>query len=328
MQENRVQLRLLIVAGCMALWMVAVFGRLGVLQFIEHSFYLTRAHRQQQRTVEITPKRGAILDRNMHPLAMSTEVESAYAIPTELGDNKDQAARLLAGIVEIPRDVLASKFNSGNTFVWVSRKLPPEKSDAVKALNLKGIYTMKENERFYPNRDLAAHVLGFVNLDEKGISGLEFQLDKQVRGKGDRILVMADARQRWFDAEQGEVIPADQFAVGEAGHVSPLDSDLRGEHAEGSSKDAVLIAQVAIHRVREVRLIIATVGTCRTCVRSCELEHDQSIWFLDRQATEKQLVNQRKDAGVCSDPQGESNYGSSSKAGSAAELAHCVFQIL
>jgi cell division protein FtsI (penicillin-binding protein 3) len=204
MQENRVQLRLLVVAGCLVLWMVAVFGRLGALQFIEHSYYLSRAHRQQQRTVEITPKRGAIFDRNMHPLAMSTEVESAYAIPTELGDNKDQAARLLSGIVEIPRDVLASKFNSGNTFVWVSRKLPPAKSDAIKELNLKGIYTMKENERFYPNRDLAAHVLGFVNLDEKGISGLEFQLDKEVRGKGDRILVMADARQRWFDGEQAK----------------------------------------------------------------------------------------------------------------------------
>ena len=184
--------------------MVAVFGRLGTLQFIEHSYYLGRAHRQQQRTVEITPKRGAIFDRNMHPLAMSTEVESAYAIPTELGDNKEQAARLLSGIVEIPSDVLASKFNSGNTFVWVSRKLPPAKSDAIKELNLKGIYTMKENERFYPNRDLAAHVLGFVNLDEKGISGLEFQLDKQVRGEGDRILVMADARQRWFDGEQAK----------------------------------------------------------------------------------------------------------------------------
>jgi cell division protein FtsI (penicillin-binding protein 3) len=204
MQENRVQLRLLIVAGCLVLWMAMVLARLGTLQFIEHSFYLSKARRQQQRTVEITPKRGAIFDRNMHPLAMSTEVESAYAIPTELGDNKDQAARLLSGIVEIPRDVLVSKFNSGNTFVWVSRKLPPEKSDAIKELNLKGVYTMKENQRFYPNRDLAAHVLGFVNLDEKGISGLEFQLDKQVRGKGDKILVMADAKQRWFDAEQAK----------------------------------------------------------------------------------------------------------------------------
>jgi cell division protein FtsI (penicillin-binding protein 3) len=204
MQENRVQLRLLIIAGCVALWMTAVLGRLGYLQLIQHSEYLTRAHRQQQRAIEITPKRGAIFDRNMHPLAMSTEVESAFAIPTELGDNKQQAARLLSGVLDIPREVLENKFDSGSTFVWVSRKLPPEKSDAVKALNLKGIYTMKENQRFYPKRDLAAHVLGFVNLDEKGTSGLEFQLDKQIRGKGEQILVMADARQRWFDGGKAQ----------------------------------------------------------------------------------------------------------------------------
>ena len=70
------------------------------------------------------------------------EVESAFAIPTELGDNKSQAAHLLSGVLNIPQDVLVNKFNSGNTFVWVSRKLPPDKSDAVKALNLKGIYTV------------------------------------------------------------------------------------------------------------------------------------------------------------------------------------------
>ena len=204
MQQNRVQLRLLIIAGVVFLWMTAVFGRLAYVQLVRHSDYLTRAHKQQQRTIEITPKRGVIFDRNMHPLAMSTEVESAFAIPTELGENKAQAARLLSGVLDIPRDVLEARFSSGNTFVWISRKLPPEKSDAVKALSLKGVYTMKENQRFYPKRDLAAHVLGFVNLDEKGISGLEYELDKQIRGKGERILVMADARQRWFDGGQAQ----------------------------------------------------------------------------------------------------------------------------
>src|SRR5579859_121477 len=122
MQQNRIQLRLLIIAGFVALWMGAVFARLGFLQLVEHADYLARAHRQQQRAIEITPKRGAIYDRNMHPLAMSTEVESAFAIPTELGDNKAQAAHLLSGILNIPRDVLLTKFESGNTFVWVSRK--------------------------------------------------------------------------------------------------------------------------------------------------------------------------------------------------------------
>jgi len=202
MQQNRVQLRLLIIAGFVTLWMGAVFARLGFLQLIEHGDYLARAHRQQQRTIEITPKRGAIYDRNMHPLAMSTEVESAFAIPTELGENKALAAHLLSGVLNVPSDVLETKFNSGATFVWVSRKLPPDKSDAVKALNLKGVYTMKENERFYPKRDMAAHVLGYVDLDEKGQGGIEHQLDKQIGGKGEKILVMADAKQRWFDGGQ------------------------------------------------------------------------------------------------------------------------------
>jgi len=204
MQENRTQLRLLIVSGIVVLWMSFVFARLGFLQLIEHSDYLARAHRQQQRAIEITPKRGAIYDRNMHALAMSTEVESAFAIPTELADNKAQAAHLLSGVLGIPRDVLETKFNSGSTFVWVSRKLPPEKSDAVKALNLKGVYTMKENERFYPKRDMAAHVLGYVDLDEKGQGGIEHQLDKQIGGKAEKILVMADAKQRWFDSTQAQ----------------------------------------------------------------------------------------------------------------------------
>src|SRR5690349_6328283 len=139
MQQNRVQLRLLIIAGLVALWMGAVFACLGFLQLVEHADYLARSHRQQQRTIEITPKRGAIYDRNMRPLAMSTEVESAFAIPTELGDNKALAAHLLSGILNIPSELLETKFNSGGTFVWVSRKLPPDKSDAVKALNLKGV---------------------------------------------------------------------------------------------------------------------------------------------------------------------------------------------
>jgi cell division protein FtsI (penicillin-binding protein 3) len=191
--------RLLIVAAVALVWMLAVFGRLGYLQLFRHSDYMARAQRQQKRVIEITPKRGAIYDRNMHPLAMSLQVDSTFAIPSELGDNKAQAARLLSGVLNIPRDVLEAKFESGATFVWVARKLPPEKKEAIEALNLKGIYFQKENQRFYPKRDLASHVLGFVDVDEKGLGGIEYELDGQIRGKSEKIIVMADARQRWFD---------------------------------------------------------------------------------------------------------------------------------
>src|SRR2546427_8944964 len=202
--DRRTVTRLLIIAGVTLLWMTAVFGRLGYLQLFRHSEFMARAQRQQQRVIEITPKRGAIYDRNMHPLAMSLQVDSTFAIPSELGDNKAQAAALLSGVLNIPRDLLEAKFESGATFVWIARKLPPEKREAVEALNLKGIYFQKENQRFYPKRDLAAHVLGFVDLDDKGLGGIEYALDGQIRGKSEKIIVMADARQRWFDGGEAQ----------------------------------------------------------------------------------------------------------------------------
>src|SRR5258705_5368159 len=199
MQEEKVHVRLLIVAGVALLWMTAVFGRLGYLQLIRHSDYLVRAQRQQQRTIEITPKRGAIFDRNMHPVAISVPVESAFAVPSEIGDNKAMAARLLSGVLGIPRDVLETRFETGGSFVWILRKLPPDKAEAVRALNLKGVYLQGENQRYYPKRELASHVLGFVDLDEKGLGGIEYGLDSAIPGESEKIVVMEDARQRSFD---------------------------------------------------------------------------------------------------------------------------------
>jgi cell division protein FtsI (penicillin-binding protein 3) len=193
--------RLLIVAGVALLWSLAVFGRLGYLQLVRHGEYLARALRQQQRTIEITPQRGIIYDRNMHPLAMSVPVKSAFAVPAEIADEA-LAAHLLSGVVNVPEDVLETRFQASRSFAWISRKLPPEKVEAVAALNLKGIYFQEENQRFYPKRDLAAHVLGFVDPDEKGLGGIESELDGEIRGKSEKIIVMADARQRWFDGSE------------------------------------------------------------------------------------------------------------------------------
>jgi cell division protein FtsI (penicillin-binding protein 3) len=194
---------LLIVAGLAMLWMTAVFGRLAYLQLFRHTEYMARAQRQQQRVIEITPKRGSIFDRNMHPLAMSIPVDSAFAVPAELADEQ-LAARLLSGVLGIPRDALETRLESSRSFVWIARKLPPDKAEAVAALNLRGVYFQKENQRIYPKRDLASHVLGFVDVDEKGLGGIEHELDSQIRGKSEKIIVMADARQRWFDGGEAQ----------------------------------------------------------------------------------------------------------------------------
>ena len=201
MQAPRSHVRLVVVAGVAALWMLLVAGRLTYLQLFRYSDYLSRAHRQQQRIVEVTPRRGAIYDRNLHPLAMSIPVDSAFAVPAEIHDTQ-LAARLLSSVLHIPRDILEARLDPARSFVWIARKLPPEKVQAIAALNLRGIYFQKENQRFYPKRELAAHVLGYVDLDEKGLGGIEYALDSQIRGKAEKILVMSDARRRWFDSSE------------------------------------------------------------------------------------------------------------------------------
>src|ERR1700738_5674881 len=109
MRQNRVHVRLLMVAGVALLWTTAVFGRLSYLQLFAHGEYMARAQRQQQRTIEITPRRGIIHDRNMHALAMSVPVKSAFAVPAEIVD-ESLAAHLLSGVVNIPQDVLQARF--------------------------------------------------------------------------------------------------------------------------------------------------------------------------------------------------------------------------
>jgi cell division protein FtsI (penicillin-binding protein 3) len=203
MQQDRVHVRLLILAGVALLWMTAVFGRVAYLQLFQHSEYMARALRQQRRAIQITPKRGAIYDRNMNALAMSLPVQSAFAVPSEVKDVA-MASRLLAGVLATPQDLVRQKLEGAGTFVWIQRKLPPEKAEAVKSLNLKGVYFQEENQRFYPKRELGAHVVGFVDVDEKGLGGIEHEYDNIIRGQGEKIIVMADARKRWFDGGEAQ----------------------------------------------------------------------------------------------------------------------------
>jgi cell division protein FtsI (penicillin-binding protein 3) len=203
MEQEKVHVRLLFLAGFVLFWMSAVFGRVAYLQLFRHSEYLTRAARQQRHTIDIYPKRGIIFDRNMHPLAMSVPVQSAFAVPGEMKD-RAMAARLLSGVLEMPANEIREKLDSGSPFVWVKRKLPPAKSEAVESLNLKGVYLQEENQRYYPKRELGAHVLGFVDVDERGLGGIEHEYDNLIRGKEEKVVVMADAHQRWFDGGEAQ----------------------------------------------------------------------------------------------------------------------------
>ena len=201
MEPRSVRVRIVVVAGLAALWVGAVGFRLSYLQLFRYSEYLARAQRQQQRILEVTPKRGAIYDRNLRELAMSVSVDSCFAVPAEIAD-PDLAARLLASVLPLSEEEIRTRLVSARSFAWIARKLTAEQVERIQALNLRGIYFQKENRRFYPKRSLAAHLLGYVDIDEQGLAGLEYAFEKQIRGRPGRLLILADARRRWFDRNE------------------------------------------------------------------------------------------------------------------------------
>ncbi|MGH9773424.1 MAG: penicillin-binding protein [Candidatus Acidiferrales bacterium] len=193
-------------------WLAVILVRLAWLDLFSYSSYLARAQRQQQHLVEISPERGVIYDRNGHELAISTLVDSCFAIPQEISD-PEMVAGLLSRILHISSDEILAHLKESKPFVWIARKLPPEAVARIEALNLKGIYFQREWQRFYPKRELAAHVLGFVNVDEHGQAGVEQEFDKQIRGRPGKVLVMEDARRRWYDRRENAADAGDGIVL-------------------------------------------------------------------------------------------------------------------
>jgi cell division protein FtsI (penicillin-binding protein 3) len=191
--------RLLIVAALAALWTGAAMGRLAYLQLFRYSEYYSRAQHQQRLIVDVGASRAEIFDRNMNPLAMSVPVDSAFAVPSEIAD-QGMVARLIGKVLGVPSDDIAARLASSHSFAWIARKLPPDKVERIAAMNLRGIYFQREGGRFYPKRELASHVLGYVDIDEKGLGGIEYALDDDIRTKPGKMLILADAHRRWYDS--------------------------------------------------------------------------------------------------------------------------------
>jgi cell division protein FtsI/penicillin-binding protein 2 len=191
--------RVLMVAGLIAMWTGAASGRLAYLQLFRYGEYYSRAQHQQRLIVEVGARRAEIFDRNLNALAMSVPVDSCFAVPSEIAD-PDMVARLIGKVLDVSPDEIAARLAGSHSFAWIARKLPPEKAQRIAAMNLRGIYFQREGGRFYPKRELAAHVLGYVDIDEKGQGGIEYSLDDSIRSKPGKMLILTDAHRRWYDS--------------------------------------------------------------------------------------------------------------------------------
>lgn len=201
-QPGAVTRRRLVVTGILlCLWGAGVGARLFDLHVVQADYYRERASDQHLRELELSPQRGAIRDRNGNDLAISIEVDSLYAEPARV-ESPEATAGFLAPVLHESVDALLDRLTDDRSFVWLKRKLTASQAETIRAAGIAGLGFQKESKRFYPNVGLAAHVLGFVNLDNHGVGGLEYQYDGIIGGTPGRVIVERDARNVTFERRE------------------------------------------------------------------------------------------------------------------------------
>ncbi len=205
--------RFFIVCLFFFLWACTIAGRLFWLQIVRHREFVERAAKQQQRTFEVAPRRGILYDRNLRELAMTVLADSIYADPAEIPDKHATAHALAALVHSDPEDrqtteeQIAARLIAGHNFAWIARRVTPQVAATVKTLNMKGIYFQKEFQRFYPDNQIAAQVLGYVGVDDNGLGGLEEKFDSDLHGRPGLMYTAMDARRKVLGSTERDPEP-------------------------------------------------------------------------------------------------------------------------
>lgn len=183
---------------------------------IFHSSFLARlAQRQHEHFITIDPKRGTIYDRNLRPMAINLPVYSVFANSRALAAarNRQEIIGQLAEVLKISPSVIAAKVDNNKYFIWIRRKIPQDVYQKLEGLRLAGVGFIKESKRFYPNQSLAAHLIGFADIDNKGLDGLERDYDKYLKGTQGHAVILRDAHQRELLLEKDTIAPVDGLDV-------------------------------------------------------------------------------------------------------------------
>ena len=204
--QARVRKRTIILAFFFLIWFFVLMLRLVELQVIESGRLRQAVISQSQDERPIIPERGTIYDRHGQILARSLPAPTVCLIP----DGKSRPEELAAGVGRLKailnlaeKDLvnIRSRIESGDSFIYVKRKISWDQADRIAKLNLKNIYIQQESRRSYPLGTLAAHVLGGVNIDGAGQSGLELQYNSRLEGVRGSSLVLRDANKRRYSFE-------------------------------------------------------------------------------------------------------------------------------
>jgi cell division protein FtsI (penicillin-binding protein 3) len=243
----RYQVFLVVFAVCFA----ALIYRAIDLHVFERAFLAEQGDARTIRFEQLDAHRGMIVDRHGEPLAVSAPVETVYADPKFLDLSLSQLNQL-AKALEVSASWLAQKIehNKDKRFIYLKRKMAPHEVEKVLALNLDGIFSQREYKRYYPAGEVAAHVLGFTNIDGRGQEGIELAYDKWLTGQSGRKGVLKNRKGKVI-RDYGELVEA------VPGHDIKLSLDMRIQYLAYKE----LKAAVETHKAKAGSLVILDIAS-------------------------------------------------------------------
>lgn len=175
-----------------ALLLVIIFYKLFTIQVIDSAKYRLAAKKQYESRISLKPSRGIIYDRKMNPLVSNVNMYSFAADPNMV-DNKDSVAQLFADIFGKSKNTYLDKLTAKNTsFIWLERRIDPKFENSVKDLNISGVIKLNEPNRVFTHEQLGSQVVGFTNIDNIGLSGIELELNDDLAGKDGYVVMQKD----------------------------------------------------------------------------------------------------------------------------------------
>lgn len=192
-ESQKIRRRSLLVAVLFSACFAVIGTKAVYIQIFQHSRFSQMAADQYVKPVTTRGKRGTIYDRRMAELAVSVKSTSIAAHPPKIADPV-QTAGALSRILKIDRRQLRKQFELAVPFVWVKRQATPLEVEKVRDLGLNGVGFVPEYTRFYPNKTLAAQVIGFAGIDGNGLEGIEYYYDRYLKAGESRVVAFRDAR--------------------------------------------------------------------------------------------------------------------------------------
>lgn len=226
--------RIIFVFTCFCFFFLVVIGKAFKVQLIDASELIARSNSQFLRTATVYPKRGNIYDRDGSPLALNIQTYSIFTIPRYTEGDKKVFKTLSKIVPELPYQKIVGTVKKRKKFTWLARKLRLSKEQVEEIKKLKGVFIEGVPERIYPNHELASQIVGFVGLDNKGLAGLEYMFDEQLKGQPTTLKYVIDNKGRPIKFESHHDVTAQAKDI-----FLTIDNEIQSI-AEKHLKDAVI----------------------------------------------------------------------------------------